>query len=108
MYMYLYMYMYKYIPYMYSVRTFFAFVGDFEQINEMRADDVIEDTCRVGVSQLNLDASTQWRKHFGENHLLVPDWLVTAASDGGLALKKKQHTYQFLAAVCEVNKFITL
>ena len=51
----------------------------------MCADDVIVDT--LVVSELDLESSTEWGEHLGEDELFVPDRFVAAVPNRGLALQ---------------------
>jgi len=61
----------------------------------MRSDDVTVDA--VVVAKLNLDASTEWRKHFREDDLFVPDRFIAVLPYGRFALHTHRHIEIFLS-----------
>lgn len=56
--------------------TFVSFIRDLPQINEMGTNGHIIDFVRV--SDLDLYPLAQWREHFCEDDLLIPEGLIAA------------------------------
>ena len=68
-----------------EISTFFAFVGYFRQIYEVRSNDGVIN--RVVVSQLDLDPLAERREHLREYDLFVPRRAAGALADGSFTLK---------------------
>ena len=70
----------------------------------MRSNNVTVDT--VVVTQLDFDASTQWRKHFSENDLLVPHWFIAVLPHRSLALYAHTHAHNvsWVTGICRTGQ----
>lgn len=67
--------------------TFVSIIGNVLEINIVGAYHSIVDG--IIVSDLDLDAGTQRRKHFTEHDLFVPDGVVAVLFHTGLTLETK-------------------